>query len=127
MPDISVASKDEMNKGVGTKDDWGKPKMGQIPPYPLTLLAEVLTFGGKKYSYGNWLNGMDWDRPYDALQRHLNAWWGGEELDPESKIHHLGHALCCLMFLTQYTHTHTAWDNRLKFNDVRTKEQENGT
>jgi len=44
--------------------------------------------------------------------RHLTAWWAGEDLDPESGLHHLAHAACCLMFLLEYTQTHTELDDR---------------
>lgn len=40
----------------------------------------------------NWRLGYDWSLSYDALQRHLNAFWSGEDLDPESGLPHLAHA-----------------------------------
>ena len=33
------------------------------------------------------------------MQRHIDAWWGGEQKDPETGEHHLAHAICCGMFL----------------------------
>ena len=38
-------------------------------------------------------------RYFDAAQRHIMAWWQGEQTDSESGKHHLAHAVCCLMFL----------------------------
>ena len=38
-------------------------------------------------------------RYYDAMQRHIDAWWQGEQKDPETGEHHLAHAICCGMFL----------------------------
>ena len=38
-------------------------------------------------------------RYFDAAQRHILAWWQGEQTDSESGKHHLAHAVCCLMFL----------------------------
>lgn len=40
-------------------------------------------------------------RYYAAAMRHLVAWWGGERLDPESGLHHLAHALCCVAFVLE--------------------------
>jgi hypothetical protein len=64
-------------------------------------LARVLTFGAKKYAAHNWRKGIVYSRLFDALQRHLWAWWSGEEIDPESGESHLDHAACCLMFLRE--------------------------
>ena len=32
---------------------------------------------------------------YDALQRHLDAWWEGEDIDPESMLNHITKLLSC--------------------------------
>jgi hypothetical protein len=37
-------------------------------------------------------------RYYDAAMRHIGARHAGEINDPESKLPHLGHAMCCLIF-----------------------------
>jgi hypothetical protein len=31
--------------------------------------------------------------------RHVHAWRAGETKDPESGLHHLAHAGCCLLFM----------------------------
>lgn len=38
-------------------------------------------------------------RYYDARTPHIDAWWQGEQKDPETGEHHLAHAICCGMFL----------------------------
>lgn len=109
---MATASR-ELDTGttIGYKADAGKPRMELLPVLPLTLAAEVFTFGAKKYAESeeafanNWLQGMRFGRMYGAMQRHLMAFWNGEELDPESGKPHLAHALCCLMMLTEYAHT----------------------
>mgnify|MGYP001558282212 CR=1 FL=1 len=62
----------------------------------------------------NWEAGFDWSRPYDALQRHLTAWWEGEDLDPESGLSHLAHCGCCLLFLLAFQLRRTGRDDRSK-------------
>ena len=65
--------------------------------------VKVLTFGATKYARDNWKFVDDSKRGYfDALQRHVWAWRQGEILDKESGIHHLAHAMCCLMFLYEH-------------------------
>ncbi len=83
----------------GTKHDSGKIRFELIPPEALEALASVLTFGAKKYAPWNWAKGFDWSRLYGAAQRHLNAWWSGEQKDPETGYSHLWHGLCCVAFL----------------------------
>jgi hypothetical protein len=87
----------------GRKFDGGKLEYGLLPPHALKETVKVLTFGAQKYERDNWQKVPDSKRRYfDALQRHLWAWKEGEEVDPESGIHHLAHAMCCLMFLYEH-------------------------
>lgn len=84
----------------GLKYDTGKLQYSLIPPQTLTALAEVLTFGARKYAPDNWQLVQDGERRYlDALYRHLQAYRLGEDVDPESGLHHLSHALTNIAFL----------------------------
>lgn len=94
------------------KFDAGKPRADLLPPGPLLGAAEVLAYGAVKYGERNWEAGLDWSRCYGALLRHLFAWWGGEDLDPETGKSHLDHAHCCLLFLSEYRTTHPERDDR---------------
>lgn len=62
----------------------------------------------------NWRKGIAYSRLFDALMRHLWAWWGGEETDPESGESHLDHAACCLMFLRELKEMRQDLDDRYK-------------
>lgn len=87
----------------GRKFDGGKLEYGLIPPLALKEMVKVLTFGAQKYERDNWQRVPDSKRRYfDAMQRHLWAYKEGEVFDPESEIHHLAHAMCCLMFLYEH-------------------------
>lgn len=96
----------------GVKHDGGKLPFDLISPQALEALAAVLAFGAAKYGSRNWEQGMDHSRVYAAAQRHLNAYWRGEDADAETGLPHLAHALCCTMFLTHYTITGTGRDDR---------------
>ena len=65
-------------------------------------LGEVLAFGARKYVPRNWEKGIQYSRVYAAAMRHLLAFQSGEALDPETRLPHLAHALCCLMFLLTF-------------------------
>ena len=87
----------------GRKFDGNKLEYGLLPPLALKATVDVLTFGAQKYERGNWKIVPDSKRRYfDALQRHVWAWKQGEQIDPESGLHHLAHAMCCLMFLYEH-------------------------
>jgi len=87
----------------GRKFDGGKLEYGLLPPLALEETVKVLTFGAQKYARDNWQIVPDAKRRYfDAVQRHMWAWKQGEQMDPESGIHHLAHAMCGLMFLYEH-------------------------
>lgn len=84
------------------KADEGKPRWSLIPWDSLLGILQVMEFGADKYGADNWVQGADWSRYFDAMQRHLLAWWMGEKADPETGRSHLHHAGCCLLFLIAY-------------------------
>lgn len=73
-----------------------------IPHEALTMLAEHFGRGAEKYDDRNWERGYDWALTFAALNRHLWAWWGGEDLDPETGSPHMAavawHAFVALTF-----------------------------
>lgn len=101
--------------GSGVKYDSGKPQMGLIPPRALLDVAEVYTMGANKYAAHNWAKGMNWSRVYDALQRHLNAYWAGENLDQESQLCHLAHAAWGCLTLLEFRRLHPELDDRYDY------------
>jgi hypothetical protein len=91
------------NPTEGRKFDGGKLEYSLIRPLALQEMVKVLTFGAQKYERGNWMFVDDAKRRYfDAMQRHVWAWKQGEQIDPESGIHHLAHAMCCIFFLYEH-------------------------
>lgn len=65
----------------------------RIPTWPLYLLACHYGKGNGKYpavnGLDNWRNGYEWSKSYAALQRHINLFWSGEDIDEETGSHHL--------------------------------------
>jgi len=63
-------------------------------------MAKVLEFGAEKYDRNNWMkNAADKCELIDSLERHVAALLDGEELDPDSGLHHIGHIMCNVMFI----------------------------
>ena len=83
----------------GIKYDSEKPKMNLLPPKAIVEISKVLTFGASKYDAENWRKLDDLQNRYTAgALRHIFAHMDGEELDPETNLSHLAHAMCCLLF-----------------------------
>lgn len=96
----------------GVKDNMGKARVDLIPAAPLELEGEVLAYGARKYKPDNWRLGLAWSDTMASLLRHLYAFQRGEDIDPETTLPHLGHAMCQLSFLTEYYLTKTGTDDR---------------
>jgi hypothetical protein len=98
------------------KYDNGKTDLSLIPVEALVEVADVLGFGAKKYGRDNHrLDGhkTEWSRTYASIQRHLNDFWAGEDIDPESGQKHLTHAITqCIILLTQINDGHANMDDR---------------
>lgn len=86
----------------GIKHDDKKPRYSLVPVTAFDEVVKVLTFGAQKYAPNNWRYVENaYERYFDALQRHVWAWKRGEQVDPESGLHHLAHAICSAMFIIE--------------------------
>lgn len=89
-------------EGLNPKDAAGraKPPISAIPPAVLTEIGIGFLEGELKYGRFNFL-----DTPalasvyYDALHRHVGAWYMGQDIDPASGIHHLSKGVCSLIVM----------------------------
>lgn len=93
-------------------------RLSLLPRVALERISEVYGFGEKKYAAHNWRRGYEWSKSYDALQRHLGAWWDREENDPESGLSHLAHAAFHIFSLLVFS-----GDRRYEQFDDRYKEE----
>jgi hypothetical protein len=95
-----------------------KPEQySMIPVAALAEVARVYAYGADKYDRDNWRRGYAWSLSYDALQRHVNAFWGGQDFDEESGIHHLAHAAFHIFTLMTYggdLERYAEYDDRLR-------------
>lgn len=105
------------------KYDENKSRTDLIPPEALLEIGEVLAFGAKKYEDRNWEKGLDYNRLYGALTRHLFQFWSGQDLDEESGKSHLAHAGCCLFMLMGTAKQHPELDNRPHIFQKKLKEE----
>lgn len=73
---------------------------------------EAIEYGANKYTERGWEKGLDFSSIFAAANRHLWQWWSGEDVDPESGVHHLKHAACNLIFLVTYLERGIGNDDR---------------
>jgi hypothetical protein len=101
-----VAKPEVKIDGDGVKGSMLKKKLpvDLVPPLFIKLVALVLLFGSRKYKANNWLKGMSWSEVAAGAKRHIDDFLEGNEYDSESKLPHLAHAACCLMFLIWYAY-----------------------
>ncbi|MGY1448717.1 dATP/dGTP diphosphohydrolase domain-containing protein [Pseudomonas chlororaphis] len=89
-------------KPTNPKDLIGSGKLPlHLWPVTATALGSLgLLDGMLKYGRSNFRAvGVRASIYYDAASRHLNAWFEGEEADPDSGLPHLAHALACLAII----------------------------
>lgn len=102
----------EMPTKQGIKHDSGKPDLSHISQELVIQVARVREFGQKKYARDNWRQGFKYNRSIAAALRHLFAFKEGENLDPESGLSHIAHAVCCLEHLLNDLKNHPENDDR---------------
>lgn len=73
-----------------------------IPADALEALAEHFGRGAMKYAARNWEKGYEWSKNFAALQRHIWAFWSGEDIDEETGSLHLVAAMWHAAALTHY-------------------------
>jgi hypothetical protein len=101
-----------LTEAPGVKYDIGKLRFDLIPPRVMQELAEVYTMGAEKYEPRNWELGIEYSRLYSAVQRHLHCYWTGQNLDEESGLPHLAHAMWGIAALLEFERTHPEMDDR---------------
>lgn len=107
----------------------GKTQWSLLPWDQLESMIKVLEYGAHKYSVfeddkgnlikgkdisvedskslklissgrDNWKKGFPKNELWDSNLRHTRALMCGEEFDNESGLHHIGHVLCNIIFLS---------------------------
>lgn len=88
--------------GCGRKHDDAKVDYSLIKTAAEREFAAALSYGAELYGRDNWKDvPQAFDRYFAALRRHLAAFRAGEIFDPQSGLHHLAHAECCVHFILE--------------------------
>ena len=96
-PDLGPQRKD-----TNPKDAIGgnKPSYSAVPVPVLYELGAALSEGARKYGGYNWrVAGVRASVYINATRRHLDSWWEGEDIDPDSGLSHITKAIASLTVL----------------------------
>lgn len=95
-----VRGSEEVGTSVGRKFDRDKLRYDLVDDDAEAEFVAVLTFGAIKYEPGDWARVEDAQaRYFAAVRRHLRSFRRGEVYDPETGLHHLAAAACCVHFM----------------------------
>ena len=95
-----MASSADDRERINPKDAIGYTKvpLSCVPAPVLMEVALAMLEGALKYGRHNYrVAPVRAGIYYDAAQRHLTAWWEGEDIDPASGVSHLSKAIATLV------------------------------
>lgn len=97
MSDSAVEVKDTNPKdAVGVK----KPPQSTVSQAVMAEVGVAMLEGARKYGRHNFREaGVRASVYYDATRRHLDYWWEGEDIDPDSGLSHITKAISSLVVL----------------------------
>lgn len=122
LPVPSNKDDKEELKPTNPKDAVGSDKIPlHLWPTTATALGSMALLDGMlKYGRTNYRAiGVRSSIYYDATIRHMNAWFEGEDLDPDSGLDHLAHALACIAVLVDAKAAGKLNDDRVYPGDYR--------
>lgn len=99
-------------QSASTRLDYGKPRPDLLPVDALLAVSAVMATGVEKHGARTWEAGRPWGGEYGAVLRHLWAWWGGQENDPDTGLPHLAHAAARVLMLLAMTKRRVGADER---------------
>lgn len=108
------------------KDLFGAVKVSltKLPAVGVLHGAHAMMDGAVKYGPYNWRDKKVIASIYvDAIQRHCQAWFEGQELATDSGVHHLGHAIACAALLLDAQETGNLVDDRPVCGDPTTADR----
>lgn len=94
------------------KHDTGKARHHLLIDEFIDEMIKVRMMGSKKYEPWDWIHGLEFSRYQDAIKRHLKEFNAGEDLDFESKLHHMAHIAISAMFLFTFQMLGAGVDDR---------------
>lgn len=90
-------------EAINPKDAIGRTKWRHYASVPVTVLWELgiaMYEGARKYRRYNYRVARVFASVYlDAAKGHMDQWWEGEDLDPDSGVSHITKAIATLVVM----------------------------
>ena len=99
---------------TGAEKGTKEARYDLIPVPALDYLARLYGKGAQKYAEHNWRLGYNYSLSYAAAQRHMNAFWAGEDIDPETQVPHVINAAFHMFALATFLTEHPEMDDRFE-------------
>jgi hypothetical protein len=99
---------------IAKKNDQQKIRFSLIPQLAIVEVIKGFEAGALKYGSYNYSNGMEHTRYTDAAWRHMHQYLTGEDVDEETKVHHLGLVACNALMALENIKQGKGVDNRNK-------------
>jgi hypothetical protein len=117
---ISLANKDDLGKDEPAKKEFVKdgrvkPRLSLLPQLALVEVAKVFTYGANKYDEYNFSQGAKNTTYIDASLRHINKYLCNSNIDDESNLLHLAHAVSNLMMVLDNDLLNKSIENRNRY------------
>ena len=114
--DTDIQLKTENKKNAVAES---KPKTEAIPPVAIFALGAAMQNGSYKYGAFNWRDSaVDANVFYNAMMRHLLAWYAGENYAEDSGVHHLAHLMASCAIILDAENYGVFVDNRFHSNTM---------
>lgn len=102
-----------VNSDTGGEKGVKPERHDLIPTGALAALARHYGIGAEKYEDHNWRRGYEWSKSFNALRRHVDDFWGGEDIDSETGSPHMAavafHAFALLTFMEEHPELDDRW------------------
>lgn len=105
------------------KYDSGKPALALIPKQAMYMCGQALAYGASKYGDHNFKLGMLNSRMVAAALRHIYQYLDGQDVDDESGLPHISHALASLAMLAYNMEKWPEMDDRFKHKRPKPKKK----
>ena len=97
------------------KADAGKPQLTLVPRQIIFDIAEVRSYGLRKYGKKESWKQVEIERYRDATFRHFMAYLDDPQgVDEESGLPHLWHLACNIAFLCELEKKHSEFDTEME-------------
>lgn len=114
-----------VDETTGARKAFNLQMVALIPVKFILALARHYGVGSQKYAKNNWRLGYDWEFSYNSAQRHLMAFWDGEDIDPDTGSPHVIAAAWHCAALHTFMAEHPELDSR--WSTVQRRERDNAT